>query len=131
MPRTQPPRETTMKLTDTKQHLSQVVNQVARGETRVVVEKSGLPVVAIISAEEYRRFSAQEQEQAEKRAALFEAFSRFSQAFDDVSDEELEREIATAQAEVREERRPELERMIAASGAQTLQPSEAEAPGHA
>lgn len=110
---TKPPRETTMKLTDTKQHLSQVVNQVTRGETRVVVEKSGLPVVAIISAEEYRRFKAQEREQAEKRAALFETFSRFSAAFDDVSDEELEREIAKAQAEVRAERKAELDRMIA------------------
>jgi prevent-host-death family protein len=119
-----------MKLTDTKQHLSQVVSRVARGETRVVVEKSGLPVVAIISAEEYRRFKAQEQEQAEKRATLFEAFSRFSQAFDDVSDEELECEIAKAQAEVRADRRPELERMIAEAEAQTLQPSEAEAPAN-
>ena len=48
--------ETTMKLSDTKQHLSQVINQVARGERRVVVEKSGLPVAAIISVDEYRRF---------------------------------------------------------------------------
>jgi prevent-host-death family protein len=44
--------ETAMKLSDAKQHLSQVVNQVAGGESRVVVEKSGLPVVAIIPFED-------------------------------------------------------------------------------
>lgn len=106
------PTETTMKLTDTKQQLSQVVNRVARGETRVVVEKSGLPVAAIISVEEYRRFKHQEQEAA--RATLHDAFSRFSDAFKDVSDEELERELARAQAEVRAEMRAE--RAAAASG---------------
>ena len=95
------PVETVMKLTETKQQLSRVVNRVARGETRVIVEKSGLPVVAIISTEEYRRFKAQEQEAA--RQALFEAFSRISDAFKDVPEEELERELAKAQAEVRAE----------------------------
>jgi prevent-host-death family protein len=99
------PIETTMKLTDTKQQLSQVVNRVARGEARVVVEKSGLPVAAIISVEEYRRFMAQERDAA--RRALHEAFCRISDAFKDVPDEELERELAKAQAEVRAELRAE------------------------
>lgn len=112
MPRSQAPTETTMKLTDTKQQLSEVVSRVARGESRVVVEKSGLPEVAIISAEEYRRFKAQEQEVA--RATLAEAFGRISDAFKDVPDEELDREPARAQAEVRAELRAERE--AAASG---------------
>lgn len=101
------PVETTMKLTDTKQQLSQVVNRVARGEARVVVEKSGLPVAAIISTEEYRRFKAREQES--NRRALHEAFSQISDAFKDVPDDELERELAKAQAEVRAELRAERE----------------------
>lgn len=95
------PAETTMKLTDTKQHLSQVINRVARGETRVVVEKSGLPVAAIISVEEYRRF----REQEARRAMRFEAIARISQAFDDVSDDELERELAKARDAARAELR--------------------------
>ena len=105
MLKSEPPTETTMKLTDTKQQLSQVVNRVARGETRVVVEKSGLPVAAIISAGDYRRFKAQEQETA--RSTLIEAFSRISDAFKDVPDDDLERELARAQAEVRAELRAE------------------------
>ena len=101
------PVETVMKLTDTKQQLSRVINRVAGGETRVIVEKSGLPVAAIISTEEYRRFKAQEQESA--RRELFEAFGRISDAFKDVPDEELERELNKAQAEVRAELRAERE----------------------
>ncbi len=66
------PTEATMKLTDAKQQLSQVVNRVASGEARIVVEKSGLPVVAIISVDEYRRFKAQEQANQARRAELFE-----------------------------------------------------------
>lgn len=101
------PIETTMKLTDAKQQLSRVVNRVARGETRVVVQKSGLPIVAIISAEEYRRFTAREQQDRAEREERFETLARFSDAFADVPDEELERELAKAQAEVRAELRAE------------------------
>ncbi len=103
MTRSEAPTETVMALTDAKQQLSRVVDRVARGETRAVVEKSGLPVVAIISVEEYRRFKHQEQEREAARAALFETFARFSDAFKDVPDEELECELAKAQAEVRAE----------------------------
>lgn len=99
------PTETTMTLTDTGQGLSQAVRRVASGETRVVVEQSGLPVAAIISAVEYRRFKEQEREAA--RLELIDAFTRISAAFKDVPDDELERELAKAQAEVRAEMRAE------------------------
>lgn len=82
-----------------------MVNSVARGEARVVVEKSGLPVAAIISVEAYRRLTQIEQERDAVRARLYEAFGRFSDAFDDVSDEELERELAKAHADARAELR--------------------------
>ncbi len=88
------PVETAMKLTDAKQQLSRVVNEVARGESWIVVEKSGLPVVAIISVDEYRRFKAREETDQARRAELFENLARFSDAFADVSDEELDRELA-------------------------------------
>lgn len=102
------PVETTMNLSETKQQLSRVVNSVARGEARVVVEKSGLPVAAIISVDAYRRLTQLEQEREAARARLFETLGRFSDAFDDVSDEDLERELAKAQAEVRAQRRAQL-----------------------
>lgn len=97
------PVETSIKLSDVKQRLSQVVNEVARGEARVVVEKSGLPVAAIISVEEYRRFKAQDEARKVERKELFERLARFSDAFVDVPDDELERELANARAAVRSE----------------------------
>ncbi|HEU0113493.1 MAG TPA: type II toxin-antitoxin system prevent-host-death family antitoxin [Thermomicrobiales bacterium] len=108
MPRSPAPTETTMKLTDTKQQLSQVVNRVARGETRVVVEKSGLPVAAIISAAEYRRFVAEEAQ----REARFETIGRISDAFADVPVEELERQVERALSEARARARSEGSRPI-------------------
>jgi prevent-host-death family protein len=98
------PVETAMKLTDAKQQLSRVVNEVARGESWIVVEKSGLPVVAIISVDEYRRFKAREETDQARRAELFKNLARFSDAFADVSDEELDRELARVQAKIRTER---------------------------
>lgn len=99
------PTETVMKLTDTKQQLSQVINRVARGETRVVVEKSGLPVAVIISPDEYRQFK--EQEEATARKTLFDMVTAIGRAFADVPDAELEREIAKAREHARAESRAE------------------------
>ena len=50
-----------------------------------------------------------QQEQAAARWALHEALSRISDAFKDVPDEELEREIARAHAVARTQRRAERE----------------------
>ena len=93
----------TMTFTEARQHLSQVVNRVARHETRVIVEQSRVPVAAIVSPDDLRRLARLDAE----RAGRFEAMARFSDAFADVPDEELERELAKAQAEVRAELRAE------------------------
>jgi prevent-host-death family protein len=95
------PVESRMKLTDTKQHLSEVVNRVAQGESRVVIEKSGLPIAAIISADEYRRFVQMDA----AREARFAAMGRISDAFAEVPLDELEAEVDRAVARVRAERR--------------------------
>jgi prevent-host-death family protein len=97
------PVEKVMNVTDTKQHFSKVINEVARGESYVVVEKNGLESAVIIEPEEFRRYQRFTQEQREKRARFFERLARLGDAFEDVSDEELEGEIRKAQAEVRDE----------------------------
>lgn len=74
----------------------------------MVVEKSGLPVAAIISVAEYRRFMEHEAHRAER----FEAIACFSDAFKDVPVEELERELAKAQAAARAELRAEREAAV-------------------
>lgn len=97
------PEEKVMNLTDTKQNLSKVVTEVARGESYVIVEKSGLESAAIIHPEEFRRFKRYSEEQRVKRARFFERLALLGDAFEDVSDEELERELQRAQAEVKDE----------------------------
>ena len=91
----------TMTATAVREHWSDVVNKVARNETRVVVEKSGAPVVVIISARDYEWLK----ELDARREAMHEALMAFSEPFKAVPVDELEREVAKAIAEVRAENR--------------------------
>ncbi len=93
----------TMTASKTRQHFSSVVNRVFRGEERIIVERSGIPVAAIISAAELKRFDDYQR----KRAERFKIVDEMRAAFADVSPEEIERETAKALAEVRAERRAE------------------------
>ncbi|MGE3796771.1 MAG: type II toxin-antitoxin system prevent-host-death family antitoxin [Thermomicrobiales bacterium] len=91
------PGETRANLSDTKQQLSKFVNQVAEGRTRLVVEKSGLPVVAIISNDDYLRLVEMETE----RERRFTVLQRLSDSLADVPTEELEAEVSRAIAATR------------------------------
>jgi prevent-host-death family protein len=91
----------TMTATAVREHWSDVVNKVARNETRVVVEKSGAPVVVIISARDYEWLKDLDA----RREAMREALIATSAPFRDVPVEELEAEVAKAIAEVRAENR--------------------------
>jgi prevent-host-death family protein len=95
------PATRTVKASEARQQWSQLLNEVFRGATRVVVEKSGIPVAAIISADDLKRFRLLEQRRAER----FKVLDEIGEAFKDVPTEEIEREVAQALAEVRAERR--------------------------
>ncbi|MBI4494177.1 MAG: type II toxin-antitoxin system Phd/YefM family antitoxin [Chloroflexi bacterium] len=95
------PMTQTMKASEARQNFSQLLNKVFRRETRVIVEKSGIPVAAIISAQDLERLNRLEQEREKDFAILDE----MRQAFEDVPDEELEREVSRAVAQAREQRR--------------------------
>jgi prevent-host-death family protein len=105
---TNAPITETMKISDVKQQLNSLVNRVYRQETRVLVEKSGIPVAGIVSAEDLRRLDRLDRERAERFKPLYE----FAAGFTEQSPEEIERETARAIAEVRAEQRAE----VAASG---------------
>lgn len=92
----------TLAVSEARQQFSQLLNQVFRREKRVVIEKSGVPVAALVSAddlEQLRRFEEQRRED-------FTVLDRLREAFSGVSAEEIEREVARAVAEVRTENRP-------------------------
>ncbi len=86
-----------MKSSDVRKEWSQLLNSVFKDQTRVVVEKSGIPVAAVISAEDLERFVQLEEQRAER----FKALDKIREAFKDVPAEELEQEVNKAVAEVR------------------------------
>jgi prevent-host-death family protein len=99
--REQEPMTKTIKASVARQQFSQLLNEVFRRETRVLVEKSGIPVAAIISAEDFKRLARMEAERSRDFAILDEMRA----AFKDVPPEEIEREISRALSQVRKENR--------------------------
>ena len=91
----------TMKASDVRAQWSQLLNKVFRNKTRVVVEKSGIPVAAVISAEDLQRYTQME----EQRAKRFEVLDRIGEAFKDVPEKELNKQVKKAIGEVRAEKR--------------------------
>ena len=80
-----------------RQTFSQLLSDVRTGEQPVIIEKSGVPVAALVPLsmlEQERRWA---EERAERRALL----ERLRRPFKDVAPVELEREAAAAVAAVR------------------------------
>ena len=86
-----------MKASDVRMQWSQLLNKVFNGNTRVVVEKSGIPVAAVISADDLKRFTLLEEQRNER----FKALDKIRESFKDVHSEELEREINDAITQIR------------------------------
>ena len=102
------PDTETMTLTDARQQFSQIVNRVARKESRVLIEKNGLPVAAIVTADDLRDLDELDMRRQEE----FAAFTRISDAFSDVPIDELEREVKRVIAETRAEYRAHIAKHI-------------------
>ncbi len=105
------PTTETMKISEVRADLNRLVNRVYRQETRVIVEKSGIPVAGIVSADDLDRLAKLDQENQE----LWSVVDELREAFKDVPPEELEREAKRTLAEVRAELRAERERIDPAS----------------
>jgi prevent-host-death family protein len=95
------PMTKTIKASVARQQFSKVLNEVFRGDNRVLVEKSGIPVAAIISAADLQLLARLEAERNKDFAILDE----MREAFKDVPPEEIEREVARAISQVRAENR--------------------------
>lgn len=105
------PTTQTVKASMARQQFSQLLNQVFRGETRVVVEKSGIPVAAIVSAQDLERLDQLEAE----RERDFKILDEIGEAFRDVPLDELKREVVRAVAAARRELREEAKRDASAA----------------
>ncbi|OGH38070.1 MAG: hypothetical protein A3B44_04230 [Candidatus Levybacteria bacterium RIFCSPLOWO2_01_FULL_38_21] len=91
----------TLKASDVRSNWSQLLNKVFRNQTRVIVEKSGIPIAAVISAEDLARFTQLEEQRKER----FKVLDRMQEAFKDIPDEEIEGEVSKAISQVRAEKR--------------------------
>lgn len=99
--REQHPTIQTMKISEVRAQLNDLVNRVYRKETRVVVEKSGIPVAGIVSTNDLQRLARLDRERAER----FNVIDEMRASFRDVPAEEIEREADRTLAEVRAEQR--------------------------
>lgn len=68
--------------------LSRVVRQVSQSEARILVEEKGVPVAAVISADELQRLSELDREREDR----FSVIDRVRAAFAGVPDDEIEEE---------------------------------------
>ena len=83
---------------EARTQLGQIMKDVQGGRVRVLVEKSGVPMVAIISADEFRRVITE-------REARFEVIDRIRRRLPPVSDVEIEQDVRAALKRVRRRRR--------------------------
>jgi len=88
----------TMKAADAKQQFDQIVNQVFRDKTRVLIEEDGTPLAAIVTARDLESL-----QNLETNAE--EALARMRAAFSDLSEEQIVEDVARVVEEVRAERR--------------------------
>jgi prevent-host-death family protein len=91
----------TMQISEVRARLNNLVNRVYGRESRILVEKSGIPVAAIVSPKDLARLERLDEE----RERGFEALAAISEKFLDVPIEELEEKVAEVLAEVRAENR--------------------------
>lgn len=83
------PKTQTISVAEAKTLLSDLLMQVSRGESRVLVEESGVPVAAIVSVDDLEWLRQLE----DRREAFFSRIDRVQDAFKDVPPEEIEQEI--------------------------------------
>ena len=92
-----------IKASEARQTWSKLINKVHDGDVRVIVEKDGIPVAGLVSAADLERLGLLEAE----RERNFSIVDEMREAFRDIPDEELEREITKAVEAARQELRAE------------------------
>lgn len=88
----------TMNVTEARRQFSETLNRVHRGEARVVVEKSGIPVGVLVSPQDAEELKILD----EKSERALNALEAMQAAFADVPEEEFDRELEKAMAETKE-----------------------------
>lgn len=93
-----PPQVKKVPALKARTHLGKIMKEVQGGRIRVLVERAGVPMVGIISAEEFQRVIAE-------REARFQVVDRIRARLAAVPDAEIERDVRAAVKDVRRRRR--------------------------
>jgi prevent-host-death family protein len=93
-------RTRTIKASQAHAEWGRLLDSVRRKEARVLVEKDGVPVAAIVSADDLERLNRFDTEREER----FSILDEMGQAFADESPEEADRQVQQAIADVRAQR---------------------------
>ena len=91
------PTTQTMKASEARRQWSQVLDMVYRKDARVLVERDGIPVAAIVSADDLQQLRRLEAEE-------IRALERMRSAFAGKTDDETMDEVAQVVEEVRQQR---------------------------
>ncbi len=83
---------------EARTQFGQIMKEVQGGQVRVLVEKSGVPMVGIISAQEFQRVIAE-------RDTRFEVVDRIRRRLPSVPDREVQRDVREALKLTRRRRR--------------------------
>jgi prevent-host-death family protein len=94
-------RTETMTVSDARREWDEVLSRVSRERMRVILDADGTPVAAIVPPTDLERLRQLEL----RRTRDFAILDEIGSAFEDVPADELEREVARAIREVREEQR--------------------------
>ena len=89
----------TLRASEARQRFSEVVDRVFRHEGRVLIEKSGIPVAAIVPAKDLERL---EQLDADLLQSL-DLLARMREPFSGISEEQITRDVAETIADLRAE----------------------------
>jgi prevent-host-death family protein len=93
-----PPTES-INASEMRQHFAEVVNRVYRRERRFVIEKSGIPVAAVVSVADAQRLERMD----ERRRRALATLERVRESFHGVDQADFDRELELAMREVRAE----------------------------
>ena len=91
----------TMSETDSRNQFSEILERVSRNEDRIIIEKDGVPVAAIVPLSVVRDAESTER----RRQNLREAFETTREEMRGIPPDEIEREIAQSVADVEASRR--------------------------
>jgi prevent-host-death family protein len=95
------PSTEAMNVSEARRQFSDLLNRVYRGQERIVVEKNGIPVGAIVSMADLERIRRVDAD----RARLLNVMDRISAGFDDLTEEQANAEVERAIAEADDARR--------------------------